>query len=248
MILYNNTTYVAKPETPDEFVDKGVFLIREPYKVPAGKSRPIDYKKEMPTNNDPRSSSGTPAAPGKVSVNGSVVSWTKNTNANIVGYRIYRASADGVGFAKIGIVRQTDNGGGIYTYKDSAGGGQFAYYVTSIDVGGLESSPSEIAGKPQQPNPTDPNAAVPQKPTGMNVMPQGGQIAFSWNPNPDQDQVQNYYVYYSDSKNGNYQLIYQGIKTSFNTSIPDVKTAYYYVIAENANGKSGRADLEVKIK
>ncbi|TCS81300.1 PBP1A family penicillin-binding protein [Tepidibacillus fermentans] len=249
LIMFNNTTYVAKPETPDEFVDTGIFLIREPYKIPPGKSRPLDYQKEMPKNNDPRTSTGKPAPPSNLSVNGNVISWSKNTNQNIVGYRIYRASADGIGFAKIGVVRQTTNSPGIYTFTDSAGSGPFAYYVTAVDVAGLESDPSNIAGKNPEPteppgnnpdeptNPGNPNTALPQKPTGLNVSSQGGHLVLSWNPNPYQDQVIMYSVYYSTSKDGKFDLIYQGIKNS-TTINPKNKVNYYYVVAKNNNGET----------
>jgi len=239
MVLFNKTTYVAKPETPDEFIDKGIFLIREPYTVPPGKSKPIDFMKEMPKNNDPRTSSGKPAAPTKVSVNGTTVSWSKNTNENIVGYRIYRASADGVGFTKVGVVRQPDNVVGAYSFKDNVGGDN-AYYITSVDVGGLESDPSEIAGitQPTVPtNPGDPNAALPQKPTGLNVMPQENQYILSWNPNPESDQVITYYVFekVQDKKP---QMIYKGPNNSIKID-PKKGTPYtYYIVAENKVGQT----------
>ncbi|MFV9510264.1 PBP1A family penicillin-binding protein [Tepidibacillus sp. LV47] len=262
IIQFNNTTYLAKPETPNEFVDTGIFIIREPYKIPAGKSRPLDYEKELPKNQDPRTSNGTPAPPSHVSVNGNIISWNKNTNQNIVGYRIYRASAGGVGFDQIGVVRQTTNSPGQYTFIDPSASvsEEFAYYVTSVDVAGLESSPSEIAGNKLEPQPTEPPSennpgdptnpnpnGAPQKPTGLNVSSQGGRLVLSWNPNPDQDQVIKYYVYSSTSQNGKFDLIYQGIKNS-TTINPKNKLTYYYVVAENKNGKTQSDMIELNLK
>jgi len=168
VITFNDKRFLAKPETPDDMVQTGIFFKREPYELPpktnsyggiirdangqpVKKDPPVDYQKELPHEVDPRTSTGQPpsrpASP-KIELQGNqnVLSWNKVTEDQVVGYRVYRASF-GTGFTRIGSIQQTNTKPERLTFTDPVDSSkEFVYYIAAVDVANVESAPSEYIG------------------------------------------------------------------------------------------------------
>lgn len=154
LITYNGERYLAKAGTPDDFVTEGVFF-RSPDPLPtkeqiqAKNSRvavqPPDWEQRLPDREDPRTEvAGAPSAPSGLTANSSgkqvLLSWQSAKEADLLGYRIYRADAQN-GFVHISTVKDPS----VLTFEATAGSGDSGYYVTSVDISGHESQPSAIA-------------------------------------------------------------------------------------------------------
>ncbi|MET3287900.1 UNVERIFIED_CONTAM: penicillin-binding protein [Brevibacillus sp. OAP136] len=157
VVTIDETRYLAKDGTPDEFVEEGIF-----FKPPdtqqlsaaqisalnkkAG-TKAADWAERMPTETDPRTEMpGAPVAPGKVTAGkgekGVHISWQPGNETDLLGYRLYRASADH-GFEKLAVIKDPKAGG--YDDSTAKASGTYGYYLTSVDITGAESSPSPIA-------------------------------------------------------------------------------------------------------
>ncbi|WP_019122043.1 PBP1A family penicillin-binding protein [Brevibacillus massiliensis] len=155
VVQFDNKRYLAKEGTPDDFVSEGVFF-KSPDKAAANldevlaknpkAARPADWERRLPEKEDPRTGDGSvPSAPSGLTVAAGdkqlTLNWKSAGEADLLGYRIYRADASGV-FTKLATVKDPK----VTTYQDaSGGGGPFGYYVTSVDVEGNESAPSAVA-------------------------------------------------------------------------------------------------------
>ena len=154
VITYNGERYLAKESTPADFVTEGIFY-RSPDPLPTKEQiqaanskvaiRPPDWEQRLPDAEDPRTEvPGAPAAPTGLAAtrNGAqaVLNWNSNKEADLVGYRIYRADPVS-GFTHLGTVKDP----AVLTFTDEKAPGDSAYYVTSVDLTGLESEPSAIA-------------------------------------------------------------------------------------------------------
>lgn len=262
VVYYNGVRYLAKPETPDEFVQTEILFKREPYEVPAGRSKPVDHDKELPNQVDPRVTSGeTPAPPNNIVFKSqntkNIISWDKNTKDAVVGYRIYRSSS--FGFEKVGVsVQQNSNPERVY-FEDSTNN-QYVYYVTTVYVDGSESAPSEMAGNFQTLPGNDPGdnpgnddsndepennngdnhstTSVPSSPKGITSETSALTVLLSWDSNKTEDMVTSYNIYYSANKNGEFKLIGSTDKTSYLHTNVTFDDAYYYITAVNAIGES----------
>ncbi len=252
VIEFNGKTYLAKEETPQDMTTEGIFYKREPYTVPEGKEKPKDYKFELPNEADPRTSNGTaPATPGNASFkaegNKNIISWDKNTNESIVGYRVYRGSSSDLGFAPIIAIKQTDNKAGRVAFEDTTGNSSSIYYVVAVDVAGLESSPTDLLGNSaiiEVPNDEDPGdneaSGLPRKPRNVQatISSSGLQITLQWNASDSEENVTKYNVYYSEEESGNFRFIGYTENNSFIHPSVLTEDAYYYVTAVNSNGES----------
>lgn len=166
IITYNDRNYLARPETPTEFVQQKTVVKREQSigdllkeieelmkKLPPDKRQPIDsykptdYDTDAPSELDPRVDDGTdPVTPGTVvatkSGDTAVLTFQASGSPDVVGYRIYRSENHG-SFQRlssvIGAGKETK-----YTDQVSAGG-VYGYYVTAVDVAGRESAPSKVS-------------------------------------------------------------------------------------------------------
>ncbi|MFY0544601.1 transglycosylase domain-containing protein [Brevibacillus sp. H7] len=156
VVVYNEERYLAKEGTPDDFVTEGIFF-RSPEPLLLTKeqileknekaaTRPLDWEQRLPDKEDPRTEvQGAPIAPSGVTAvrTGSqiTISWKSGGEADLLGYRIYRADANN-GFVHIATVKDPS----VLTYADaSARSGEYGYYVTSVDITGQESQPSAAA-------------------------------------------------------------------------------------------------------
>ncbi|WP_103109391.1 penicillin-binding protein 1A [Brevibacillus reuszeri] len=153
LITYNGERYLAKEGTPDDFVSEGVFF-RSPDPLPTKEQiqaknskvavQPPDWEQRLPDREDPRTEvAGAPSAPSGLTANNNgkqvVLSWQSAKEADLLGYRIYRADAQN-GFVHVSTVKDPS----VLTF-DAGAGGNFGYYVTSVDISGNESQPSAIA-------------------------------------------------------------------------------------------------------
>ncbi|MBC8079073.1 MAG: penicillin-binding protein [Gorillibacterium sp.] len=179
-VTYNKINYIAKPETPDEFVEEKLGILRKEsiselikkigelmLKLPASQRKsldryiPLDADKDAPQEIDPRTDDGKdPAAPANLILTGNstagVLTFKASLSPDIVGYRIYRA-AD---YQTYQLVSDTVVLAGAPTaFKLPAPGSLASYYITAVDVAGRESTPSAIA-----------------LPNGMGLPPSGGEI------------------------------------------------------------------------
>ena len=168
-IPYNKINYIPNEATPLDMVRQQVVVKREKpidqlmaeiqkaqEALPADKRRPLsfympeDAKNDAPSTVDPRVDDGAaPSAPINVRLNSvsstaANISFNPNTEADVVGYRLYRADSPTAAFKQIGttilVGEQT-------VFKtDTAGGSGYSYYITAVDVAGHESAPSRIVG------------------------------------------------------------------------------------------------------
>ncbi|UFJ41558.1 transglycosylase domain-containing protein [Brevibacillus humidisoli] len=156
IVEYEGKRYLAKEGTPDDFVTEGIFFRSpEPLNVSEENikkhnrrvaTRPLDWEQRLPEEEDPRTEqNGPPDMPLDLSVSqadGKVtLSWKTTGEPDLLGYRVYRTGRDGL-YTHIGTVKDPK----VTTYTDETGGsGQYAYYVTSVDISGQESPASMIA-------------------------------------------------------------------------------------------------------
>lgn len=160
-IIYNGVNYIPRDGTPaDMLKEKTVIkrkkpisdLIKELQNAFSRMSRheslayylPEDADADMPTQIDPRTDNGkAPDAPGNVRISTSgdraVITFNATPENDVVGYRLYR-SVNGGGFQNQGQVVLTGESRSFSAY--AAQGGNFAFYVTAVDVAGRESAPS----------------------------------------------------------------------------------------------------------
>lgn len=203
LVTYNEERYLAKAGTPDDFVTEGIFF-RSPDPLPTKAqiqakntkvaTQPPDWEQRLPDKEDPRTEiAGAPSSPSGVTVSHSgkqsVLTWQSAKEADLLGYRIYRADSHS-GFTRIATVKDPSS----LTYTDpTAPSGDTGYYVTSVDITGQESQPSAIATVgssstnwqlPELPNPgdilTDPGMSPGTDPDGQTspdttTPPAGGQ-------------------------------------------------------------------------
>ncbi|WP_058301728.1 transglycosylase domain-containing protein [Gorillibacterium timonense] len=164
-IVYNGVNYVAKPETPEEFLTEKLGIKRKESisallkriselmakvsakdRKPIERYIPVDADMDAPQEVDPRTDDGqNPAPPTGLAMTGGIASakitFTPSTSTDVVGYRIYRA-ADMTSYQQI-----TGNvvlAGAPAVFTVTAPGALSAYYVTAVDVVGKESEPSTV--------------------------------------------------------------------------------------------------------
>ncbi|OEF99192.1 hypothetical protein BHF71_09770 [Vulcanibacillus modesticaldus] len=295
VITFDDTRYLAKPETPDDMVEIGIYFKREPYVLPykkdkegeilkdengegIRKDRPVDYEKELPNQVDPRTSTGENLTPPlnpliKIQSGKNILSWDKLINENVVGYRIYRTSTFEFGFIKVGVVKQTNLEPNRLYFEDVVEfNDQYAYYITTVDVMGNESKPTQLLGfnltnneQLDNNNPFNEEnmndniegntdiipgqnndqiaIAIPSAPKNLGIMRIGLQITLTWDENPPDDYVTKYNIYYSSKLRGDYNLIGSSIKPEFSYELLTDKKGFFYVTAVNNKGESDRSRI-----
>lgn len=185
---------------------------------------PEDAGADLPTEVDPRKDNGkAPDAPGnvRISISGERASITFNATpeSDVVGYRLYR-SVGGAGFQNQGQVVLTGESRSFSAYATASG--NFAFYVTAVDVAGKESAPSatvssagagapdtevkepiEVPGTVVTPGETVSNnnapTAAPSTPGQVSVSALSQGLRIQWAPNSETDGVQSYAVFYSET-------------------------------------------------
>ena len=160
----NGLNYVAQESTPADFVQEKVVIKRQKsitqllkeidevmQKLPEKSRKPIDFYKpsdydvDAPADTDPRVDDGkVPPAPNNVvtvkSGDTATITFQPNTDADIVGYRIYRSDNHGK-FQLMG--GKVVLAGAEAKFTDQLPTAAITgYYVTAVDVAGKESVPS----------------------------------------------------------------------------------------------------------
>ncbi|MED4753110.1 PBP1A family penicillin-binding protein [Brevibacillus choshinensis] len=181
IVTYDDERYLAKEGTPDDFVTEGVFY-RSPDPLPTKEQiqeknkkvalHPPDWEQRLPDKEDPRTEvAGAPASPSGLVANTtgkqSVLTWQSAKEADLLGYRIYRADSQN-GFIRIATVKDPS----VLTFTETGAViGDAGYYVTAVDISGQESQPSAIATSGtgshtwQLPDPNkDPGTGIPDIP------------------------------------------------------------------------------------
>ncbi|WP_340013734.1 transglycosylase domain-containing protein [Paenibacillus sp. FSL K6-1318] len=277
-ITYNGVNYIPRDGTPaDMLKEKTVIkrkkpisdLIKELQNAFSRMSRheslayylPEDADADMPTQIDPRTDNGkAPDAPGNVRISTSgdraVITFNATPENDVVGYRLYR-SVNGGGFQNQGQVVLTGESRSFSAY--AAPGGNFAFYVTAVDVAGRESAPSATVnsagsvappveeeinepievpgtvitpGETQNDNTTTTAPGTPGQ-VSVSALSQGLRIQWASTPNAD-----SYAVYYSETGSAPYTKIGTTSGTTMDYGVPATTAGWFKVSASNSAGES----------
>ncbi|WP_339166492.1 transglycosylase domain-containing protein [Paenibacillus sp. FSL R5-0341] len=277
-ITYNGVNYIPRDGTPSDMLkEKTVIkrkkpisdLIKELQNAFSRMSRheslayylPEDADADMPTQIDPRTDNGkAPDAPGNVRISTSgdraVITFNATPENDVVGYRLYR-SVNGGGFQNQGQVVLTGESRSFSAY--AAPGGNFAFYVTAVDVAGRESAPSATVnsagsvappveeeinepievpgtvitpGETQNDNTTTTAPGTPGQ-VSVSALSQGLRIQWASTPNAD-----SYAVYYSETGSAPYTKIGTTSGTTMDYGVPATTAGWFKVSASNSAGES----------
>jgi penicillin-binding protein len=278
IVQYNQERYLAKEGTPDDFVSEGIFF-RSPDPLPPADqiqaqnkrvpTRPPDWDQRLPDKEDPRTEvPGQPAPPHSVTIartnNQIVLTWKSAGEADLLGYRLYRADVSS-GFVHIATIKDP----AIFTYTDTtATSGEYGYYLTAVDITGQESQPSAIVSSGQVPGwqlpaplPADENDAgniqpdaptgnvdegwtqppdqtgPPSAPSGVTLKKTSNGMKLDWEANPDREQVFAYNIYYTPDPVNGFLLLDTVSSTSYVHKGADAG-GWYYITAVNTFGES----------
>ncbi|MGX1982351.1 penicillin-binding protein [Thermolongibacillus altinsuensis] len=166
----NGKRYIALPSTPKEFTKEGV-MIDETLLEEWGIQHLNDFSKLIPQREQwgqvlvakKLEENGKKPDPLSLKLKGNTLSWNQHDEQDVIGYRLYRADFDGAPFRVIASIQA----GQSLSFTDSSLNG--IYYVTAVDIGGLESNPSNIVRKTQQsstiplPEPVEPQKEPKQQ-------------------------------------------------------------------------------------
>ncbi|XJZ29123.1 transglycosylase domain-containing protein [Bacillota bacterium Lsc_1132] len=133
--------YLANNSTPDDFAHKGLILNPDFIKKLVGANF-TDYNQLIPKL--PRwdkvlvpsaelKENGKPPASVSLSLSGTTLTWSQAAESDVIGYRVYRI---GVTPEKVASIKT----GTALSFTVSDG----AYYVTTVDISGNESAPSNV--------------------------------------------------------------------------------------------------------
>jgi len=260
VVYYNETPYTAHDSTPDDMTVEKIFIKREPIEIPDSLKHkkaqllPSDWDETAPTEVDPRVENGKiPDAPPSVKAsknNGKItITWSAPKDGDIAGYRVYRSSQDQQFKLVKSIPQHLDK-----TYVESVNG-EYAYRVTTVDIGGKESEPSNIVTTNDK-NPLDfftPDK--PETPSSAPTVPKGLKgkrtllgVDLKWKANPETDQVTKYHIYYSEDPANGFWFLDSTSGTSYHhTIVGESSEIWYYIIAANEKGESNPSE-SIKVK
>ncbi|MFB6467646.1 transglycosylase domain-containing protein [Cytobacillus sp. Hz8] len=159
-VIIGGKKYLALDSTPSEFVETGIMLNPDYIKKLLGSN--ININQYLPKDGnwsnmliagDKLNENGKTPSAVNVAVSGNTISWSKNSESDIIGYHVYSASG---GTKKVTSIKA----GSSLRYHVGNG----SYYVTAVDIAGNESAPSRIVqvGKTQV---TNKNQTPEKKPT-----------------------------------------------------------------------------------
>ncbi len=138
-VTINGTNYKALADTPSEFTETGFTISANIANLTDISSYLPDNMKNIIPDKDAPNNGKTPGKLGNISLSGDTLSWSKHSDSDIVGYRIYRASNGSTDFKLHNHVRGND------TTSFTVNGKSYSYYVTAVDSAGRESSASSVA-------------------------------------------------------------------------------------------------------
>lgn len=257
-VIVDDIRYIAHDSTPDDLVNFGVFIKREPLNIPekyeAQKARylPTDWDSEAPTEIDPRAENGkVPNSPTGLKVewreNSIEVFWHSTGENDIAGYRVYRVQQDGQVIRKASV---PDHEQKAYTDENVKKGEVYAYQVTAVDISGQESAPTPIVFSGPQMDiidyfePDGPSANAPSAPSGLQGKQSPIGVELTWNANPDNEKVTSYHIYYTRDPVNGFAKLDETSSNSYNhASLPTSKEVLYYVKAVNESGESKESNV-----
>ncbi|WP_216828960.1 transglycosylase domain-containing protein [Alkalihalobacterium elongatum] len=138
-VLIDDQPYIALENTPREFVFSGV-MVKEQYLETYQLSESLQSQLNNVIPDRKANHNGKqPDAVSNVNLSGSSLTWSKQKENDIVGYRIYQARNGSDNFKLIASIK------GSATTSHNVSSGANAYYVTAVDVAGKESPASKIA-------------------------------------------------------------------------------------------------------
>lgn len=274
VIKYNGMYYIPQPNTPKDMQENKLLIqVKQPFDalqpqlekalkvIPAdermsmNRYRPTDEDIIAPSSVDPRKDDGVaPDAPTNVKLTKkdkqNLITFTPSTNTDVIGYRLYQSSYNGP-FNEVGVVMSGDPS----QFKiDAKTNSNSMYYITAVDVGGHESnpsgfifasgsSPSGILDLPGA-NGGGTNANAPDAPNNVSITTNGIGIVISWDPDPADQHVTKYSVYYSPTENGVYRKLHGGSTDKTNITVYAANyDGYYKVTAFNGTESAPSAAI-----
>ncbi|WP_052144731.1 transglycosylase domain-containing protein [Halalkalibacter okhensis] len=147
-VTINGKNFLALSNTPSEFTQEGVMVSDDISGIgDISKYLPDNMKNLIPDKKAP-DNGNTPGAVSGVKLSSDKLSWSKHSDSDIVGYRIYRAENESTDYRLYNHVRGNES----TTFN--VNGKNYSYYVTAVDAAGRESSASSIVeGKNYSPEP-----------------------------------------------------------------------------------------------
>jgi pectin methylesterase-like acyl-CoA thioesterase len=159
---------------------------------------------------------------------GITLKWGANTEADLVGYLVTRATTSGGTYTKL-----TANPITASTFEDTtaAAGGSYFYKVTALDISGNSSSAASVSVLP--PDVTAPKAVAP-----ISTTLSTSAVKLDWASNSESD-LAGYNVYRATAADGAYTRLTATPRTASDytdTTAPVGVTSYYKVTAVDVSG------------
>lgn len=245
VVIVNEKAYLAHEATPEDMVSSKIYLKTEPLTLPEKMEKPLstylptDWMDRLPTETDPREEDGmVPSVTTGLNVkydserNVNVISWNPNAEEDIVGYRLYRYN--GFTYDKVASVLNSD----LKQYEDASGDPNAGYYITAVDLLGQESEPSSVVTTTGS---RDIATDRPSTPTNLHATSGLEGLILSWSTNPESEQVYQYNIYHSATRDGDYALLTSTPIATYIRPIVTGDVGWYKVSAVNLKGESERS-------
>jgi serine protease len=190
-----------------------------------------------------------PAAPAGLSAtagNGTVaLDWSNNTEADLDGYIVYRATSASGPFAAL---NANPRGQSAYTDSSVSNGTTYYYRVTAVDTSGNESVDSAtVSGTPEGGDTTPPAA-----PTGLSGSTTRNSVSLNWADNGESD-LAGYFVYRATRSGGPYTRVNSSPvpNSDYVDTGRNRRTRYFYYVTAtdtsgNESGQSGRIRVRTR--
>jgi penicillin-binding protein len=138
-VTINGKNYLALSSTPSEFTEEG-FMVSDDLLGIKDISRYLpDNLKNLITDEKAPNNGRTPDVVKGITLKGKTLSWSKHSDNDIVGYRIYRAKNESTNYSLAHSVKGNEETS--FSVKNDS----YSYYVTAVDSEGRESSASSLA-------------------------------------------------------------------------------------------------------
>lgn len=205
----------------------------------SGNSATVSATPQAPDTTPPSAPTGLSATAG----NGSVaLDWANNTEADLDGYVVYRATSAGGPFTAVtaGTIAQS-----AYTDGAVSNGTTYYYRVTAVDTSGNESADSAtVSGTPEGGDTTPPSA-----PTGLSGSTTSNSVSLNWADNTEAD-LAGYFVYRARRSGGPYTRVNSSpVSTSafVDTGLARRTRYFYQVTATDTSGNESARSARIRV-